>query len=514
MTDRYGFSVNNIPLSVESLGLGSLSSGTPVSVSSTAPQIWELASFLARVNYTLDAKYLFTASFRTDGSSKFVGNNRWGYFPSGAFAWRIGSEKFVKQLNWLSDAKLRTSYGVTGNNRVGDFSYAYTIAEPANAAYPFNNGISIGAVPSTLGNANLRWETTSQSDIGLDASFFDNRIEITTDYYKKNTNNLLLNAQLRPSIGYNSDYKNVGDIQNQGFEFSINTINIQTTTFRWTTSFNISFNRSKVMSLTDNQETLPSRVAYSGASNATPLYMAKVGQPMAQIIGFIWDGVYQLKDFNQVGGKYVLKSNVPNNGNPSSTIQPGDIKYKDISGDGIVDNNDITVIGEPYPKHTGGFTNNLKYKNFDVSIFFQWSYGNDIVNLNRLMFDGNQSSIANLNQFASYINRWSMTNQNTNIYRTGGGGPQGIYSSRVVENGSYLRLKTVAIGYNLLPAKLRGTGIRSLRVYVSGQNLITWTKYSGYDPEVSNYQTSLTPGADYSPYPRARTLTLGASVTF
>lgn len=513
LTDAYGYSAKQIPLSVQSLGLGSLSSGTPVSVVSNE-QNWTLASFLARGNYTLNSKYLFTASFRADGSSKFIGNNRWGYFPSGAFAWRFSSEKFAKQLTWLSDAKLRTSYGVTGNNRVGDFAYSYSISEPLSAAYAFDNGVTPGAIPTTLGNANLKWETTSQADVGLDISIFNNRIDITTDYYRKNTSNLLLNANLRPSIGFSNDYKNIGDVQNQGFEFSFTTINVQSAIFRWTTSFNISFNKSKIISLADNEESLLTPVNWDNGYNTTPLYVAKVGQPMAQIIGYVWDGVYQLKDFNEVGGKYILKTTVPNNGNTSSTIQPGDIKYKDINGDGVVDNNDITVIGHPFPKHTGGFTNNLKYKNFDLNLFFQWSYGNDIVNLNRLVFDGNQPARANLNQFASYDNRWSMENPNTNIYRTGGEGPQGIYSSRVVENGSYLRLKTVAIGYNLIPAQLKGTGIRTLRVYVSGQNLITWTKYTGYDPEVSNYQTALTPGADYSPYPRARTMTVGANVTF
>jgi len=510
ITDSYGFSARQIPLSVQSLGLGSLSSGTPYSVISTPPQNWTLLSFLTRANYSIDSKYLFTASFRADGSSKFVSNNRWGYFPSAAFAWRIGSEQFVKQLTWLSDAKLRTSYGITGNNRVGDFVYSNAISEPVSADYGFNNGTSDGAVPTNLGNTNLKWETTAQTDMGLDVSLFGNRIDITTDYYRKNTSNLLLNANLRPSSGYTADYKNIGDVQNEGFEFSFNTINIRTTTFLWSTSFNISFNRSKIISLANNQESLVSTVQ----SFSDPLYMAKVGQPIAQIIGYVWDGVYQLKDFNEVNGKYTLKSNVTSNGNPSSTVQPGDIKYKDINGDGIVNSSDRTVIGRPYPKHIGGITNNLKYKNLDLNVFFQWSYGNDIVNLNRAEFDGNQLARTGLNQYASYINRWSLANANTNIYRTNGGGPTGVYSSRIIEDGSYIRLKTVSIGYNLLPIKLKGAGIRTLRIYVSGQNLITWTKYSGYDPEVSVYQGALTPGADYSPYPRARTFILGANVTF
>ena len=242
--------------------------------------------------------------------------------------------------------------------------------------------------------------------------------------------------------------------------------------------------------------------------------MAKIGEPISQIIGYKWDGVYQLKDFNQVAGKYVLKDNVPNNGNLRTTIQPGDIKYRDINGDGIVDNNDITVIGNPYPKHVGGFNNAFRYKGFDLSFFFQWSYGNDVVNLNKLIFDGNQLNIVNLNQFASFENRWSVNNQNTNINRTLGGGPKGVYSSRIVEDGSYLRFKTLQIGYNMPVNKLKRLGIKTLRFYASGQNLYTWTRYSGMDPEVSSYQTTLTPGSDYSSYPRSRTITIGVNLSF
>ena len=250
VTDNYGFSARQIPFASESLGLGSLSTGTPYSISSTPPQNWTLLSFLSRANYTLDSKYLFTASFRADGSSKFTPKNRWGYFPSGAFAWRFGNEQFAKQFHWLYDGKLRTSYGVTGNNRVGDFVYSNSISEPISAYYAFNNGISDGAVPTNLGNENLKWETTTQADIGLDLSFLDNRIDFTMDYYKKNTTNLLLNAKLRPSSGFANDYKNIGSVQNEGFEFSFNTINFQTKTFLWSTSFNISFNTVSYTHLT------------------------------------------------------------------------------------------------------------------------------------------------------------------------------------------------------------------------------------------------------------------------
>ena len=508
--DSYGFAAIQVPN--DQLGLSDLGEGIAQSVSSSGTSN-TLASFLSRANYTYQSKYLFTASFRADGSSKFASANRWSYFPSAAFAWKLSSEEFAKSWTWLSDAKLRTSYGVTGNNRVGDFVYQYTISSPVSAIYEFNNSPSRSSIPNALGNSNLKWETTHQADIGLDASFFNQRIDITTDYYNKNTKNLLLYAALPTSMGFSYDYKNIGQVQNRGFEFSINTINIKTANFSWLSSFNISFNQSKVIALTQNQETLLSSIGFD-QNYTSPLYMAKIGEPISQIIGYKWDGVYQLKDFNQVAGKYVLKDNVPNNGNLRTTIQPGDIKYRDINGDGIVDNNDITVIGNPYPKHVGGFNNAFRYKGFDLSFFFQWSYGNDVVNLNKLIFDGNQLNIVNLNQFASFENRWSVNNQNTNINRTLGGGPKGVYSSRIVEDGSYLRFKTLQIGYNMPVNKLKRLGIKTLRFYASGQNLYTWTRYSGMDPEVSSYQTTLTPGSDYSSYPRSRTITIGVNLSF
>ena len=508
--DSYGFAAIQVPN--DQLGLSDLGEGIAQSVSSSGTSN-TLASFLSRANYTYQSKYLFTASFRADGSSKFASANRWSYFPSAAFAWKLSSEEFAKSWTWLSDAKLRTSYGVTGNNRVWDFVYQYTISSPVSAIYEFNNSPSRSSITNALGNSNLKWETTHQADIGLDASFFNQRIDITTDYYNKNTKNLLLYAALPTSMGFSYDYKNIGQVQNRGFEFSINTINIKTANFSWLSSFNISFNQSKVIALTQNQETLLSSIGFD-QNYTSPLYMAKIGEPISQIIGYKWDGVYQLKDFNQVAGKYVLKDNVPNNGNLRTTIQPGDIKYRDINGDGIVDNNDITVIGNPYPKHVGGFNNAFRYKGFDLSFFFQWSYGNDVVNLNKLIFDGNQLNIVNLNQFASFENRWSVNNQNTNINRTLGGGPKGVYSSRIVEDGSYLRFKTLQIGYNMPVNKLKRLGIKTLRFYASGQNLYTWTRYSGMDPEVSSYQTTLTPGSDYSSYPRSRTITIGVNLSF
>ncbi len=493
----------------DELGIKVLGQGIPQTVASNY-LFNTLVSFLGRMNYTLYKNYLFTASYRADASSKFF--NKWSYFPSVAFAWKITEEKFAQKWKPFLDAKLRTSYGITGNNRVDDFAKDYTISAPISASYAFNNSFDRGSYPNALGNRNLKWETTYQGDLGLELGLFNHRIDLQIDYYQKNTKDLLLNARLPASSGYESAYKNVGEVQNNGVEFTINTVNIKKRDFSWNTTFNISFNKSKVIALTQNQETLLSAVYWNGPND--PLYMARIGQPISQIIGYVWEGVYQLNDFDFVGNKYVLKDNVPYTTNGRNAIQPGDIKYKDINGDGLVNNNDVTVIGNPYPKHVGGLGNNFKYKDFDLSVFFQWSYGNDLVNINRLVFDGNQFNATNLNQFASYTNRWSMTNQNTNVHRTNGGGPTGMYSTRIIEDGSYLRLKTVQLGYNVPSRKFSRIGVRSIRVYASAQNLYTWTKYSGLDPEVSTYQSALTPGSDYSAYPRSRTVAFGINVNF
>jgi len=493
----------------DELGISSLGGGIPLSVASSNSEN-TLASFLGRVNYTLHKNYLFTVSYRADGSSKFL--KKWSYFPSAAFAWKITDENFAQKWQNLIEAKLRTSYGVVGNNRVSDYPYQYTISAPIAASYPFNNSYVRGSYPNSLGNRNLKWETTYQGDLGLDIGFFRHRIDVQLDYYQKNTKDLLLDARLRPSSGYENAYKNIGEVKNSGFEFSINTLNVKNTRFIWSTTFNISFNKSKVIALAQNQETLLSTVYWNGPTD--PLYMAMIGKPISQIIGYVWEGVYQLNDFDKAGSKYVLKDNVPYTVNGKNAIQPGDIKYKDINGDGIVDNNDVTTIGNPYPKHVGGIGNNFTYGNFDLNLFFQWSSGNDLVNINRLIFEGNQNNSSNLNQFASYTNRWSLTNQNTNVFRTNGAGPSGIYSTRIIEDGSYLRFKTVQVGYNVPSSKYKKLGVRSIRVYASAQNLYTWTKYSGLDPEVSVYQSALTPGSDYSSYPRARTITLGLNVNF
>lgn len=509
-SNAYGAAATQVPN--ESLGISGLDQGTPQSISSSSSQ-WTLASFAARANYNLMSKYYFTASYRADGSSRFAAGKQWGYFPSASFAWRFKNEGFFKKIDVLSDAKLRIGYGANGNNRVGDFASLSTITLPISSSYTINNAIVRGAVPSAFGNPDLKWETTYETNIGLDLAFFQNRISLSVEAYRKKTEDLLLNATLPASSGYSSAFKNIGSVQNQGLEFTLNTTNIRNNNFTWTSSFNIAFNQNKVLSLTENQEVYASSAPFDNTWASVTAYMAKLGSPLGQMIGYIWDGVYQYNDFyKNTAGAYVLKDEVPTNGKTRSAIQPGDIKYKDINGDGVININDYAVIGNGIPKHSGGFSNNFNYKGFDLNIFLQWSYGNDIMNANKFMFEGNALGKNTLNQYASYNNRWSPENTSSNIFRTGGFFGDG-YSSYIVEDGSYIRLKTVALGYTIPANILKRAKIKSCRVYVSAQNLLTWTNYSGMDPEVNIYNSAVTPGFDWSAYPRARTITFGANLS-
>ncbi|MNK00523.1 TonB dependent receptor [compost metagenome] len=503
-----GFAATQVPN--ESLGISGIEEGIPSRVYSTSSKS-ALMSFLTRVNYGYKSKYLFTASIRADGSSKFAPGNKWAYFPSGSFAWVLSDEPFMKKIPVISSAKVRASYGLTGNNRVTDFAYLSSYQIISNSGYNFNNGPVNGTIPNLLGNENLKWETTAQSDIGIDVSLFKNRISITADYYNKKTYDLLINSSLAPSQGFLNGIRNIGKVGNKGFEFTLNTVNVKNKAFSWNSSFNISFNRNKVLELTEEDPSILSRVNWGNFNNAYP-YIAIPGRPIAQFYGYVWDGVYQYSDFNQLAnGSYVLKDNVPNNGQSRATVQPGFIKYKDINGDGQVNGFDQTIIGNPNPLHTGGFSNNFSYKGFDLNIFLQWSYGNDVLNANRIEFEGGENRNS-LNMFASYANRWTPENQTNDLYKVYGQGPL-VYSSRTIEDGSYLRLKTVSLGYNLPASLLKKVKIKNFRIYASGQNLYTWTNYSGLDPEVSTHATALTPGFDWSAYPKARTIIFGINLT-
>lgn len=506
-SETFGASV--VMITNEALGMNAMDEGSPNRVTASR-STWSLQSFLGRLNYNYKSKYLITASLRSDGSSKLAPGNRWGYFPSAAIAYRLSSENFMKAINTISDAKIRLSYGATGNNRVSDFAYMSSISSSYND-YSFGNAIpSPGSRATALGNADLKWETTKQLNVGIDIGLVKNRITFTGDYYYKRTSDLLLNAQIPFISGYSSTFKNIGSISNTGFELSINTKNIQKSDIKWTSDFNISFNKNKILSLTDGQESL-----ISNGLTASPLYIAKVGKPIALFYGVIDDGLYSYDDFDILSnGDYVLKNNVPTNGSARASIKPGYAKFKDLNGDLVVNAMDCTIIGNPNPDFIGGFNNGFQYKGFDLNVFFQFSYGNEVYNANRVRYEGAASSNSYSNYFATYANRWTIENPTGNIPRVGGFGSEAFYPSRFVEDASFLRLKTLSLGYTLPSGLLKYLDIKTVRIYSTAQNIFTWTKYSGLDPEVSTRNTALTPGFDWSPYPRAKSIVFGINVTF
>ncbi len=506
-----GFTSTLVPN--ESLGIKGLDEGQ-ITVAPTTDLSSGLLSYLSRVDYSYKSRYLFTASIRADGSSKFPKDHRWAYFPSAAFAWRVKDESFMQKLEFLSEGKVRIGYGATGNNRVGEYAALTALQINASSGYATGNSAGQGIVPTNLGNAALKWETTVQTNAGMDLGFFKNRVSLTADYYYKETKDLLLRATLAPSMGFLYAFKNIGKVSNRGLELTLNTVNIERKNFSWSSGFNIAFNRNKVLSLNEDEPSLATRVTWGNFNNAFP-YIAIPGKPIALFYGMLFDGVYQYSDFDETGsGSYVLKRGIPNNGVARENIKPGDIRFKDINGDGQIDNNDLTIIGDPNPLHTGGFNNNLSYKKFDLNIFLQWSYGGDLLNANRIEFEGGDPVTRNfLNMFKSFENRWTPENQTNDLYRVGGQGPA-VYSSRTIEDGSFLRLKTVALGYTLPATVLKKIKVKTLRMYAAAQNLVTWTNYSGLDPEVSTVNSALTPGFDWSPYPRPRTITLGLNATF
>jgi TonB-dependent starch-binding outer membrane protein SusC len=505
--DKKGNEYTAIKVPNETLGIDGLGQGTPLSVGSFGTY-HTLQSYFSRVNYGYRSKYLFTATLRADGSSKFP-NNKWGYFPSGALAWKMKEESFFKGIEAITEAKLRVSYGLTGNNRVGDFSALSPISVDNSTGYSFGNEVPTPAAIPTIGNPKLRWETTAQLNLGYDLSLLKNRIELVVDVYQKKTDNLLLLANMSPSTGYARAYKNVGKLKNEGLEFTLNTRNINKNDFAWSSNFNISFNRNTILQLADGEERLLNSISPRWQSGyADPvLYSAAIGHSVGNFVGYIFDGVYQYEDFYQLpNGGYRLKNSVPTNGTARETIKPGYIRYKDLNSDGIITAADQTIIGRGLPIHTGGFSNNFTYKNLSLNVFLQWSYGNDVYNANKLIFEAKAYSM--LNQYASYADRWSPTNPSTTIPVVGGV-PEGYYSTRELEDASYLRLKTVELAYSIPANYLKKLGLKEIMFTASAQNLVTWTNYSGMDPEVSTRNSILTPGFDYSAFPIAKTLVFG-----
>ena len=499
-------------MSTESLGINGLHTGNYQNVTPWQYD-WTMMSGLFRVNYNFKYKYYLTASFRADGSSKFPKGNRWGYFPSVGASWNINREEWLKDKQWLSNAKLRASWGLTGNNRTTTpYDYYSQIATlPGHIEsydYVFNGQIVSGYYPSNMSNEKLRWETTEQWNAGIDLSFFDSRIKVTADWYLKNTRDLLLQATIPASSGYTSAMLNIGSMQNQGVEVTLNFVPVQRKNFTWSMDFNIAMNRNKVTALTNDQRSLMSTVSWDYNYNSQQPYITQVGKPSGMMYGYIYEGTYKHDEFNG----NVLKDGVAYmNSVGKEQTRPGDPKYKDINLDGVIDDNDRTIIGCGQPLHTGGFGNSFNFYGFDVNVFFSWSYGNDVINANRLIFEN--GSKQNLNLLSTYSGHWSEENPDSDIPRIGANG-MNVYSSRVIEDGSFIRLQSLSVGYTFPRSVLRKLHFDTMRVYVSADNLFTLTNYTGPDPEVSTRNSVLTPGFDWSAYPRSRGITAGVSFTF
>ena len=504
----------------DGLGFWGISNGTPDKVTSTNFED-RMMSYFARFNYDWKSRYLMTATMRADGSSRFP-YHKWGYFPSASFGWRVSEEAFMQgSRKWLSNLKFRVGWGTTGNNNTKNY-YPSQLLYLGDQNYAFNNSIDNPAIYiSQMPNKDLKWETTYQTNIGLDFGLFNNRINGVVDIYDKQTKDLLLYAEVPLSIGFDKIQQNIGSVRNRGLEISINTVNLVggRGRFKWTTNFNISFNRNEITGLSGDQDYQVSGLDSPKLSN---LYIARIGHPLSEMFGYVYDGVYQYEDFNEVSPNvFVLKDGIPNNTKERNTIQPGDMKLKDINGDGKVTPEDMTVIGHGLPVHTGGFTNNFEYKGFDLSVFFQWSYGNDVINYNRAKLE-NMNGVRHTNMLASAKDHWTPRIDNgdgtyaagnyTNYLWRVDGGLSDINTSRVVEDASFLRLKNVQLGYNFPVKLIRKFKLSSLRLYLSGQNLWTWTKYTGYDPEVSTRNSAMTRGFDYSAYPRTTSFTFGVKL--
>ena len=475
----------------------SLQSGSQILTPTSNAYSWALDSYLARINYSYLHKYNFTVSGRADGSSRFGAGNKWGYFPSAGFSWNAGEEDFIKSAPAVSNLKLRLSAGETGNQEIGEYQ-SLALFSPFN--YDFNNTQVVGLAQTQLANADLKWEKTAQYDGGIDLGLLDNKINFVFDAYYKKTTNLLLAVPVPLSSGYSLSLQNIGSVENKGIEIGINTENINSDGFVWKTALVYSENRNKVLSLGNNEASFFPTIPGTTLGVLQP-EIIKVGLPLGTFWGYKTVGIFQ--NAAQIAQYPTLNS--------KANTQPGDVRYQDTNNDGVITTADKTNLGSVQPKFTGSLTNTFTYKGFDLVVFLQGSYGGKIYNALR-----QQLEITNLSQNAwgDVANRWTPTNPSNTIPRASNN-PVAQMSSQFVENDSYLRLKNLVLGYTFTNAVLTKIHAKQIRLYVSAQNLVTWTKYTGYDPEVSSFeQNNTAQGIDYGAYPNYKTYLLGLNVTF
>jgi len=519
--EEFTLQSNNFPVANINLdGLGSAIDTRPNRSNGTENG---LQSYLGRLNYTLDEKYLFTVTARYDGSSKFSEGNKWGLFPSAAFAWRLGEEEFIKDIKQISSTKFRVSYGQSGNEQIPTDQ---SISSYYFSTYGFNTGPQAGVALSRLDNPELTWETTTQFDVGFELGLFDERFYINFDYYQKNTKDLLLAVPVPFTSGFSTAFQNLGEVENKGVELSVTSRNIVRKKFNWTTKFNISFNKNEVLDLGDADEFIISSIGEHQND-----FIVQVGQSLGSFYGFEYDGIYSYDDFVEFEGLDQAQSEelmkdfqrgqaewfTPKEGIPAkvgvSKFRPGMIKLKDLNQDGVVDPEDRTILGSAQPDHYGSITNEFSYGPIDFSVFLTWSYGNEVYHNN--LKRGMATAIPFFNKYGMIRDRWTPDNPDTDVWGIWGGADSGLgddLQSYYIEDGSYLRIGNITLGYTFPKSILSKIGFRSARVYAGVDNVHVFSNYRGFDPDVSVGNNQLTPGVDWDAYPKMRTYRIGINV--
>lgn len=464
-----------------------LNGGSQILESTSNAESWGISSYFGRLNYNLADKYLFSVNYRVDGSSRFGRNNKYGQFPSASIGWNMIEEEFMQGVRSLSNLKLRASYGITGNQEIGNYSHMGTLGVGGGTNLGRNYLNRLGAVVNNIPNDDFSWEQTAQFNAGIDLGLFNNRVNVTTDYYIKTTSDLLLDIPMPRTSGFASTLTNIGEMENRGFEFSLNTVNLDGE-LSWRSNLNFSMNRNKVLSLVGDQDI---RVRES---------IARVGYPVSFYL------FEREKLVDPATGTVIIVDKDESGGDPTDF--------------------DRQIMGSPFPKHIGGFTNEFRYKGFDLTVFFQWSYGNKIFNNTRKWMEEMrrdlQSTIGYNTTREAFDNRWTQPGDVTEY-------PGVFYDLRNqdhflahngwLEDGSYLRLKTLTLGYNFPDALNKRLKLSGVRAYVSSNNLLTFTSYSGYDPEVNHFTSqglggNIATGYDYGTFPQPRTFIMGLNVSF
>lgn len=494
-TNIFGFAAGGENFSTDYLQYNNLGSATKVIPGSSRAERFAFNSYFGRLNYSFKDKYLFTATGRMDGSSKFGANNKYAFFPSAAVAWKVSEEDFIKGSSTISNLKLRASYGVTGNSEIPSYSSLNVLGTGFAAIFSDTRLGGVGI--NRLANPDLKWEKTGQSDIGLELGLFNNRISIEADVYYRKTTDMLLDAPVPLSSGYSFITRNIGSMENKGLEIGINTVNITTENFTWNTSFNISMNRNKVLSLATPADIFG--VGNPGFTNETGII--RVGEA----VGSFW-GLTRLGTWSESERAEAAKYNYR-----GKTILPGDVKYLDVNGDYQINDADRMIIGNGSPKAWGSFSNTFKYKNVDLTVELQYSAGNDVLNMTK---HSAEDRVGLANSYSSVLNAWTPQNQNTPIaaIRDTRAGYVTNVDTRWVEDGSFIRGRNLLLGYTFPASVAQKLKLSRLRVYSSVQNFFLATKFSGNDPEVTTYSNAFAQGQTFFDYPKPTTYMVGLNI--